>query len=54
MSIGTVVPLHVCVDTPVIGSESFLNDKRIGVGVPWDVMEEPSWEGVRNMVSINA
>ena len=32
MSISTVVPLHICVNSPVISEEGLLNDKGVRVG----------------------
>ena len=51
MGIGAVIPLDVCMDTPVVGCEDLLDNEGISVRAPLNVSKEPGREGVRNMVS---
>ena len=54
MGVGTIVPLDVRVNTPVVGSEDLLNDKGVSVEMPLDMGEEPGWERVGDVVGVNA
>ena len=54
VSVSTVIPLDVCMDSPVISSEDLSDDEGVGVGASLNVSEEPGRKGVRNMVGIDA
>ena len=53
VGIGAVIPLNVCVDTPIVGSEDLLNDEGVGVGTSLNVSEEPGRKGVRDVVGVD-
>ena len=54
VSVSTVIPLDVCMDSPVVSSEDLSDDEGVGVRASLNLSEEPGRKGVRNMVGINA
>ena len=54
MRVAAIVSLDISVDSPVLALLEFFDNEGVGVGVSLDVTKKPGWEGLGDVVVVDA